>query len=223
VSPPERKFAKSTKLNTILIDKKDLLKLDELIKTAFSAEDIISIEISTDYDNTNIKAKSYDDFMAINRMPDKLNKLGIIFSSNDKLIYIMLENYRMYLSVSGTDETWVLGTFHKLSSFFANKKPWFYSRKIVIILYAIVIGLIGGIATNLYSKNNILLAILFTIIVLCFYYIAATRHFEKYFPFFELRLSPKINFLDKEMIIIILTALTLIVAIIGGIIIPLIK
>lgn len=222
MSAPERNFYKDTNLNTILIDKNDLLKLYELIKTAFSEEDI-RVNISTDYDNTKIKAESIDDFIAVNGIPDKLGRLGIDIYGNEKSINIMLADYRMHLSVSGKDETWVLGTFHKLSSFFTDKKPWFHSRKIPGSIYLILIGIMGGITIYFYFKRYLLSALIFTIMILYSYYLLFTSLFDKYFPSFELRLSPKTNIINKEMIIIILTVLTLIVAIIGGIFIPLLK
>jgi hypothetical protein len=222
VSAPERNFFKDTNLNTILIDKNDLLKLNELIKTAFSEEDI-RVKISTDYDNIRINTESIDDFLTLNGMPDKLGRLEINIYGNEKYINIMLADYRMHLSISGKDETWVLGTFHKLSTFFNDKKPWFRSRKIPVSIYLILIAIMGGITVYFYFNRYLISALLFTIMVVFSYYLLFTSIFDKYFPSFELRLSPKRNIINKEMIIIVLTVLTLIATIIGGIFIPLLK
>jgi hypothetical protein len=214
MSSAERKYSKSIKLNPILIYKQDLSTLEHLLKTALSGEDNISVTVSTEYDNTNIEAKSVDDFLLVEGLPDKIGRLDIYIYCSGKVIYIMLGDYRMFLSVSGKDETWVLGTFHQLSLFFANKKPWFRSRKMVVFAIGILVGLLTSTTPYLYAKGHLISAVIFSIIILYSYSAVFIGHFDKYFPSFELRLSHK-TIIDKEMIIIILTASILIVAIIG--------
>jgi hypothetical protein len=211
---------KSTKLNTILIDRNDLFKLNKLMMTAFSEEDKFNVDISTDYDNITIKDNSVDDFLLYDGLPDKLNNLDIRYSSKDKYVFMMLGDYRLHLFVSGNDETWMLGIFHQLKSFFANRRPWYYSRNILKSFFIIITALIIASLPNIYSKAYVFTAIVLATIAASCFYIGLTDYFEKLFPFFELRLSPKSSIIDVQMIAVIIGVLTLIATIIGGIIIP---
>jgi len=220
VSSTKINFQKSVNLNAILIDKSDLLKLYDLINKAFTGESDISFDVKTEYDNVKINTKSVDDLLLINGLPDKLEKLDLLIYQEGKFISITLAPYRSHLSVSGDDETWVLGIFHKLIAFFNDKRPWYHSLKIVVMgIYGLIV-LMGGVTIYLFIYNYLVLPICFIIIILFQY--SLLFKLDKYLPPFELRLSPQTNIINKETIIIIIAVLTLFATVIG-IIVPLLS
>jgi len=220
MSALEIKSVKSIDLHSIKIHKNDLLKLIELIKGAFPSESDICSEIQINYKNKRIKTKTIDELLSINGLPDKLDNLEISFWGNENSIFIILAKYRKNLSVSGKDDAWVIGNFHKILSFFSDTKPWFYSQKYVFLFLMVIVGLLGGVTSYLFINKYLITSILFACVLLLTYYFMFSKYFDEYFPACEIILSPRTSIIDKDMIVIILTGLTLIVTIIGGIILP---
>jgi len=222
MSAMEIDFGRSADLGEVRINKNDLIKLIELIKGSFPNENDINCEIRTNYNSKSIKTDNINEFLSINDLPNSLKGIEIRFFILEKYIYIVLAPYRKHLSISGNDEAWVIGNFHKILSFISNKRPWFYSRKYVYLFYFLIIGLLGGVTSYLFINKYVITAILFACVIFAMYTMPL-KYIDKYFPTCEIRLSPMKSIINKDMITIIMMALSLIVAVIGGIIIPILN
>ncbi|MDP3230359.1 MAG: hypothetical protein Q8N13_20640 [Acidovorax sp.] len=218
----EKEFTKSTiSINPCKLSRDDLTELLKKIEEAFPEDgDNISLEISTKYGNTNIKARSITDFLEVKDFPDKLHELHIRCSKKGYYISLDFMGVHNSLYVSGKNEPWVLGNYQRLESFLQKKRPWFYSRKHIFLIILLIVGISVFIASILISKKYYMSGFIIYGLLLLIYIIIMVSDWNKYFPNFVLDIIPQTNIINKDLLIIVLTILTLIATIIGGIIVP---
>ncbi len=89
--------------------------------------------------------------------------------------------------------------------------------------YLLIISSLGGITINLIKNKYFITAGITGSILIFSYIMFIFGYWDKYFPFFKLEIKKPNTLLNKEVLMIILTILTLVATIIGGIVIPFIK
>lgn len=124
---------KSIKIHPCKLEKRDLLKLVEIIKETFTDSDINNyFEISANFPETNIRSGNLEDFLNNEELPDKFDRLSIRilgFDQNreiDKNIDLTFYVNFISLNVSGKEKTWVKGKYTVITDFLKEKRPWFW-------------------------------------------------------------------------------------------------
>lgn len=165
--------------------------------------------------------------MAHRELPNNFNRLSlrnISWNENriDKSIRIEFTVNFIELNIDGMDETWVLGKYTQVSNFLKNKKPWFWAiNKIFPYLIGVILT-ISLIAISTFIKNQEIIYSISTAIFLISTICAGILNLKGTFlPYTQIIINTKKSFLNLENITLLISLLSLLVSIIGGIIIPL--
>jgi hypothetical protein len=210
----ENNFRKSGTINSCKLTRKDFLELSDNINDIFVNEEY-TIKIRSRHEHFEYEAKDFISFIEIRKIANVLNNLEINIFGNNKFVTLNLGIINNYLSVSGSDEAWVLGAYQKIENFIYKKRPWYYSRLTVFFILSGMILFILGIQI---IKNNYYALILIFFIILFYYYVYVTGILDKIFPDFQLRISKPDTIITKDNIVIFVKILTLLAIIIGTIV-----
>jgi hypothetical protein len=223
-----KKYTKSGRMNPCKLEIDDLQDLIKILREKIpNSERKEDFEITTNLKNININSNSLEDFLAHRELPNNFNRLSlrnISWNENriDKSIRIEFTVNFIELNIDGMDETWVLGKYTQVSNFLKNKKPWFWAiNKIFPYLLGVILT-ISLIAISTFIKNQEIIYSISTVIFLISTIYAGILNLKGTFlPYTQIIINTKKSFFNLENITLLISLLSLLVSIIGGIIIPL--
>ncbi|MBE0393908.1 hypothetical protein BJQ96_03781 [Flavobacterium sp. PL0002] len=226
-----RKYTKSFKLDASKLELNDLNHLVEIITKTFSENERSNdFEILTRLDDLDIRSESLEEFLKHRELPNKLNNLSISMTgwnengNIDKSVRLLFYKIFTNLDVNGDEETWVIGKSSQINEFLKKKRPWHWLLNKIFPYATGVIFAISLFYLSHFLKNG---EIIYSISTGIFFlsWILATFFFTKgtFLPHVQIILNRDKSLLNKENITILISILSLIVSIIGGIILPLIN
>lgn len=136
-----------------------------------------------------------------------------------KHIFIYLNDFHHFVSISGEDEIWVKGVTSILQKFFNNKKAVYLKiNEITNFIFCLFAFYFFYLCYLMFSSNNYMLSIILFLIAIFFIYFHFSKKRNKLFPFLKINLTYKTDKkIDKNficnIILIIIAVATLIVAI----------
>lgn len=226
-----KEYTKSGNIHPCRLERNDLLELIKIIKETFPVSDRKEdFKISTNLPDIHISSNSIKEFLKHEELPDKFDRLTLDvlgWSKNreiNKSIHITFYGSYINLNVDGTQQTWVLGKYSQITNFLKKKKPWFWALHKIFPVIAGIIPIVFLIALVDFVKAKVIIYSVSTALFLIAWIFATVFYFRGTFlPYTQIILTPKKFLFNKENIAIIIAALSLIISIIGGIIMPLVK
>lgn len=226
-----KEYTKSGDIHPCRLERNDLLELIKIIKETLPVSDRKEdFKISTNLPDIHISSNSIEEFLKHEELPDKFDRLTLNvvgWSKNreiDKSIRITFYGNYINLDVGGTQQTWVLGKYSQITNFLKKKKPWFWALHKIFPVIAGIIPIVSLNALVDFIKAKVIIYSVSTALFLIAWIFATVFYFRGTFlPYTQIILTPKKSLFNKENITIIIAALSLIISIIGGVIIPLVK
>jgi hypothetical protein len=223
-------YTKYTSLGRVKLTKNDLSELVALIKSGFPPQKRKEdFKITTTVSYLNISENELENFLKHTDLPmilDNININMIGWSDTgviDKAVYLRLNRYSNELTVSGHDQTWVLGKNTQLLDYIKVKRP--FLSFINKIFTSVIIGVIGGVIASIlieiirvflksgWNSINLLIVISILPLVIIFYSLTKIKNTN-------IIIRESQSFSDKYgiAITIVLSFLTLIATVAIGII-----
>lgn len=226
-------YRNTYKINPINLNRKDLIKLEDILKESVPDGYKYKLTIRTKYYDETITSDSIMSFLS-KEIPDSNDNLFVEFMIREEFeiyatIYINLNKSYGELLISSNNKTWFYGTKKILWSFFTDRKPSYNKLKKVIsyipyFLPSIVIGFL--ILTFIVSdiKYKLLFLILTTVFLFLSVFAYLVEMHQKYLPFIKIdfKLNEKESLTGHEKSILYATILGSIVSL-GSFIIMLIN
>ena len=224
-------YTKSRNLQPCRLKRTDLLKLIHISQeTSLVATAKRTFKISTDLPNLNITSSGVDQFLEHEQLPDRLNRLSIeVMEMNkdfDTLGRVWLRFYEteIVLDVSGSDETWVLGKFVRITDFIRRHRRWFWFLPGIFPFIVAPIWVVSLASLRKLLAAGQMIVSASTVVLLAASILATVFYFRgSLFPYTQVILRAKQPLFTKENVTLIVAVLSLIVSIVGGLLLPLVK
>ncbi len=224
----EKRYARHGRIKPCAINRQDILSLGQIIQETFSKPEIERyFRISTTLNHTRVFSNSIDHLLSLEGLGDRVADLSFWIEGwdqktrFDKNILLDFSKYSIQLSVEGTDPVWVYDKYNRISKYLNSKTAWYWPiimmEKVFIffITIALIINIIVGVKKGdpLYYLDKV--GLLSAWMFLVFY---DTR---KIWPYANIRLRAASFSLSRENVFMVLMILVVLLAIIGGTILPL--
>jgi len=226
----EKRYEKHGRIKPCVLTRDDILALTAIIQRTFTRPEIERyFRISTVINHTRVFSNSAEHLLSLDDIGDRLSDLSFWIEGwdqktrFDKNILLDFSKYSTQLNVEGTDPVWVYDTYNNISNYLKKKTAW-YSPIIItekIILFFITIMLIVNIIIAFkkgdpsYYLDKIGLLVLW--IFLVFY------DTKKIWPYSNIRLRTDKIYLTRENVSMLLMILVVILAILGGTVLPFLR
>lgn len=226
-----KQYKQTGSIEACRLTRQDILELGQLIRQGFDASDPrISLDVSVNLPRVKIESNNIDQFLADRELPDKFDRLSMrIVDVGEgvtarKYISVDLDAAYSNLSVTGLDETWVLGKYSQISTFLKRKRPWFWvwrkafawlSGACLVWSFQLLLRFIKGDQIVYATSSALFLA---TLAFATYLYFKGS-----FLPKVQVILRPKASVFNKQNVTILIAVVSLIVSVIGGVVIPLIK
>jgi hypothetical protein len=200
----QKEYRKSGELSSCKLTKTDLVELFEYINGVYLNEEP-SYDISSSFEHVEFRGDNFKTFLNIKGLPNVLDNLEIRCYAEKKYLTLFFSHFRNYLSVSGLDETWVLGTYQKIENFLRQKRSFYhyFYRRIGLVYFtlgSLTVILPIMMLIQFIKKDYLNTIILFFFILLIFYFQKISK---KILPFFVLELIKPDTFFTRHTLIII--------------------
>ncbi|HEX7414194.1 MAG TPA: hypothetical protein VF411_09125 [Bacteroidia bacterium] len=142
-------YRKYTNLGRVKLTKNDLVELVTLVKSDLPITGMMdSFSIKTSISDLNISENDLESFLQHKGIPKTIDNIFIRISSGGRMVYLTLGNDQNFLSVAGSDQTWVLGKYMQLLGYIKAKQPVlsFITKP---ISFGLIIGIISNILFNI--------------------------------------------------------------------------
>jgi len=209
--PKQREFQEIFDINPVLLHKKDLFELENILIENAETD---KIDIQLKYNNTTIPADSFEDLFSNADLPDSTDKLSVAMTRRAKKedyigfpcgVNLSMHYNHVNCLVYSVDNTWFLGKKAQIKSFFRKKKPWYaFLISVSTSLPALSI-LFLFYSAYLFAKKQFIEMILpiasFLIILISTAFIFK----QKIFPYVKVNLhdKPKFKFGFNELCVLI--------------------
>jgi hypothetical protein len=224
----EKRYEKQGRVRPCILHRDDIYALGQVIQETFSKPEIERyFRISTTIGQTRVFANSIDHLLDQEELGGQVNDLSFWMEGFDqknrfdKNILLDFSKYSIQLNVEGTDPVWVYDKYNKLMKFLRSKTAWYWPMIMLekIIIFFITLALLTNIIIAAKKGNPAYyldkIGLMGVWIFLVFY---DTR---KIWPYSSIRLTEVGFFHSKENIFMLAMVLVIILAIIGGTILPL--
>lgn len=224
-----KEYRKNTSLGRVKLTKNDLSELVALIKSGFLQNRKEDFEITTRVSYSNISEHELESFLKNTDLPMILDNIDIKMAGwseqrdIDKWVNLRLDTYSNELTVSGHDQTWVLGKNTQLLDYIKVKRPFlsFFNKTFISVLTGVIGGIILSIPLTIifvflksgWNATNSLFVISILPLIIILYCLTKIK-------IAKIILRESQSFSDKYgmAISIVLSFLTLIVTVVIGII-----
>jgi hypothetical protein len=223
----EKRYEKHGRIKPCVLTRDGILALTAIILRTFTKPEIDRyFRISTVLNHTRVFSNSVEHLLGLEELGDRMADLSFWIEGwdqktrFDKNILLDFSKYSIQLNVEGTDPVWVYDTYNSIISYLKKKTAWYAPIIIMekVILFFITIVLIANIiiavkkgAPSYYLDKLGLVALW---IFLVFY---DTR---KIWPYSNIRLQEDKNYLTRENVSMVVMILVVILAILGGTVLP---
>jgi hypothetical protein len=210
-------YNKSGNLAPCKLERSDVEKLINIMSEDDNKANIrISSAIPHNY--VDIDEKTPDDFFKHDKLTPTLNNLTIQVSTTNGRIYLTFQEFHIWVSVSGLDQTWVLGKYSQIENFSKEKKPWFwFIMRYPFIFYSFAGGVIGFFLPDISSlkSGNYVYSISLSLFLITWLFIIYLTFTGKILHYTRIIIKPKKSFFNYENITLFILILTLIFTAIG--------
>lgn len=226
----EKRYERHGRIKPCVLNRPDIFALGKIIQETFNKPEIQRyFRISTTLNHTRVFSHSIDHLLSLKELGDRLADLSFWIEGwdqktrFDKNILLDFSKYSIQLSVEGTDPVWVFDKYNNITKYLKNKTVWYWPIIIMekFIIFFITIALIANMIIGVKIGNPLYyvdkLGLLVVWIFLVFY---DTRNI---WPYANIRLKEDKIYFSKENIFIFVMILVVIMAILGGTVIPLMK
>jgi hypothetical protein len=225
----EKRYERRGSIRPCSLSGEDLLNLTAIIQETFTKPEIERFfRVSTNLENTRVFSNSVEDFFSQKDLPDKISELSFWIEGwdkktrFDKVVLLDFSKYSIQLSVEGIDPVWVYDKYTKIVKFLKSKSAWYWPMISLekLIIFSITIILISDIILSLnigekgYYIDELSLFGLWLFMILY-----DTR---KVWPYANIRLKNR-SVLTRENVFMVLTLFVLILALVEGILLPLMR
>lgn len=215
----ERNFRKSGTLKPCKLDRTELIKLVDIIKTGFNGTDI-NLRIYADWADVYISGNDIEQLLNHEELPDRLTSLSIYAEgTGDKRgsnIRLAFYSFSISLEIDSPDQLWLLGIYTQIKEFLETKKTWYWwFIKAFPFTYGVV-PMLAGVMITVFIKDGEILYSLSTGIFMVTWILACYFQYKgRFLPYTQIIVRKSDNFLNNENINILIAFLSLIVSIIG--------
>jgi len=226
----EKRYEKHGRIKPCVLTRDDILALTAIIQRTFTRPEIERyFRISTVINHTRVFSNSAEHLLSLDDIGDRVSDLSFWIEGwdqktrFDKNILLDFSKYSIQLNVEGTDPVWVYDTYNNIFNYLKKKTAWYCPIIIMekIILFCITIILLVNIIIAFkkgdpsYYLDKIGLLVLW--IFLVFY------DTKKIWPYSNIRLRTDKNYLTRENVSMMLMILVVILAILGGTVLPFLR
>ena len=223
----EKRYERHGRIKPCVLTRDDILALAKIVQGTFTKPEVERyFRISTVLNHTRVFSNSVDHLLSLEELGGRIADLSFWIEGwdqktrFDKNILLDFSKYSIQLSVEGTDPLWVYDTYTSIINYLKDKTAW-YSFIISIekiIVFFITIILIANIIIAvkqgypLYYLDKLGLPVVWMFLV--FYDI------RKIWPYSNIRLKEDKFYLCKENVVMLVMALVVSLAILGGTVLP---
>jgi hypothetical protein len=212
------------------LNKDDVAALSEIIEEGFTrAEKERFFRISTTLGSSRTFSGSTREFLGQPGLPDQINDLSFIIEGWDaesrfsKNILLDFSKYSVQVCVEGADPVWVYDRYNQIVKFLESKTAWYWPIIVMekYFVFVITISLVGNIIISSLSRQPFVyldkLGLLGLWVFLVFY---DTRSI---WPYSRIRLRGRKSLLSAENLVALLALLIFALAILSGMVAPLVR
>ena len=223
----EKRYEQHGRIKPCVLTRDDILALTAIIQQTFTKPEIDRyFRISTVLNHNRVFSKSAEQLLSLEALGDRMADLSFWIEGwdqktrFDKNILLDFSKYSIQLNVEGTDPVWVNDTYNSITDYLKKKTAWYcpiiIMEKITVFFITIVLiaNIVIAVKKNDPSYYLDKLGLLALWIFLVFY---DTR---KIWPYSNIRLKEDRIFLTRENISMLGMILLVIVAILGGTVLP---
>lgn len=223
-----KEFRSIVSVHPVLLFKADLFELEKALKEDVSWQPD-SFHIHITFDDCTIEHTSFESLFAMDLASDSTDKMSITVRGwtkdrdIDRGVSLTLHHNYVDYQIHSNEEGWYLAKIRRLNVFFAKRKPWYAP---ITRLAPFLVGLalpISVILTLLPAKADRWEWIVAPILLLITTVILGWLSYkERVFPYVRIVLKDRPQkAISYELLAVVISALALIVSIVGNIIIPL--
>jgi len=230
MKPVEKRYERHGRIKPCVLKRRDIFRLGELIQETFTTPEIDRyFRISTTLNHTRVFSNSIDHLLSQEELADRIADLSFWIEGwdqntrFDKNILLDFSKYSIQLIVEGTDPLWVYDKYNSITKYLRTKVAWYWPIITMekIIMFFITIALIANIIIAVkqmdpyyyFDKVGLLAVWMFLVFF-------DTR---KIWPYSNIRLREDNLYLSRENVVMFIMILVVIMAISGGIILPLVR
>jgi hypothetical protein len=226
----EKRYEKHGRIKPCAINRQDIFNLGKIIQETFSQPEIERyFRISTTLNHTRVFSNSIDHLLSQEELGDRIADLSFWIEGwdqktrFDKNILLDFSKYSIQLSVEGTDPLWVYDKYNSIIKYLKTKVAWYWPIITMekVFMFFITIALIANIIIAFkkmdpyyyFDKVGLLVVWMFLVFF-------DTR---KIWPYSNIRLKEDKLYLTRENVVMFIMVIVVIMAISGGIILPLVR
>jgi hypothetical protein len=226
----EKRYEKHGRIKPCVLTREDILALTAIIQRTFTKPEVERyFRISTVLNRTRVFSNSVEQLLSLEELGDRVADLSFWIEGwdqktrFDKNILLDFSKYSIQLNVEGTDPVWVYDTYNSITNYLKKKTAWYCPIIIMekVIVFFITIILIANIIIAVkkgdpsYYLDKLGLVVLW--IFLVFY------DTKKIWPYSNIRLKEDKKYLTRENISMSFMILVVILAILGGTVLPFLR
>ena len=226
----EKRYEQHGRLKPCVLNRDDILALAALVQRTFTKPEIDRyFRISTVLNHTRVFSNSAEHLLNREELGDRVDDLSFWMEGwdqktrFDKNILLDFSKYSIQLSVEGTDPVWVYDTYSSITNYLKHKTAWYCPIIIMekIILFLITLVLIVNIAIAFKKGDPIYYLDKLGLVGLWMFLVFYDT--KKIWPYSNIRISAGSCCLSRENVFMSVMILVVILAIVGGTILPLLR